>query len=415
MSKPARLREELRPHGVLAPDCSGCVWFDSCGGFEPERTLYNTNCFVMTCCKFTEDAGQVEKCGLACPHNPRFLELLQDIGGMDTEYLPPLVQPSVTLPRYIPLIHHPYSRHEPLDWPAVALDTYQVFKVKEDRLLAVAGDTEGLRRAFGLAPTAAVILRGIGSDRCLERYWEHRRQDAAAEQLARLGLTLVVGPNFSHFLDVPGTERMSNRKRQLLCLDEMMRAGLSPVPHLNAVQPGDWRFWRDFLKASPAIRFVAVEFETGNKAPAEGRKVIDHLTGIQDALGGRLHPIVIGGTQFVEYLAGRFEAASFIDSTPFVKAVHRQGFDFQEGFPTWKTKPTPEGKGIDEILVHNLASYTAWIDQRWEIRDERNGSLHLARPRPVRIPLPLQNGHGQRPLEATLFSDIGGDECKQPR
>ena len=112
----------------------------------------------------------------------------------------------------------------------------------------MAEDAPGLRRAFGLAPTASVILRGVGSDRCLERYWEYRRQDAVPEQMARLGLSLVVGPNFSHFLDVPGTERMSNRKRQLLCLDEMMRAGLSPVPHLNAVQPGEWRFWREYSR-----------------------------------------------------------------------------------------------------------------------------------------------------------------------
>ena len=96
MSKQARLREELRPHGVPAPGCPGCVWFEWCGGFEPERTLYNIDCFQMTCCNFTGDAAQVEKCGLACPHNPRFLELLQDINGMDTEHLTPLVQADVS-------------------------------------------------------------------------------------------------------------------------------------------------------------------------------------------------------------------------------------------------------------------------------------------------------------------------------
>lgn len=128
------------------------------------------------------------------PHNPRFLELLQDIKGLETGHLPPLVQAGVPLPRYVPLIHHPYRRYEPLDWPVVALDTYQVFKLKVDRLMAVAGDAEGLRRSFGLTSTAAVILRGIGSDRCLERYWEYRRRDAVPDQMARLGLSLVVGP-----------------------------------------------------------------------------------------------------------------------------------------------------------------------------------------------------------------------------
>lgn len=415
MSKLARLREELRPHGVLAPGCPGCVWYEWCGGFEPERTLFSNDCFQMTCCKFTVGGQAVQTCGIACPHNPRFLELLQDIKGMETGHLPPLVQADVSLPRYVPLIHHQYSRNEPLDWPVVALDTYEVFKLKEDRLVAVAEDAAGLRRAFGLAPAAAVILRGVGSDRCLERYWEYRRKDFAAEKMARLGLSLVVGPNFSHFLDVPGTERASNRKRQLLCLDEMLRAGLSPVPHLNAVQPGEWRFWRDLLKASPAIRFVTAEFETGNKAPAEGRKVIDHLAGIQDALGRPLHPLVIGGTQFVEYVAVRFGQASFIDSTPFVKAVHRQVFGLHDGLATWKTSPTPEGEGVEAILAHNLAGYAALIDQRWEGKDGRGRSPRPARPKPGRVSLPVRNEHYQRPLDATLFPEIGGDECQQPR
>jgi hypothetical protein len=365
MSKLARLREELRPHGILARDCPGCVWFDRCGGIEPEHTLFNTDCFAMTCCKFTGDTALVEKCGLACPYNPRFPELLQDIGGMDTEYLPPLVQVQVQLPRYIPLIHHAYSRREPLDWPVVALDTYEVFRLKGDRFLAVAEDAAGLRRAFGLSPTTAVVLRGIGSDCCLERYWEYRRQDAAAQQMARLGLSLVVGPNFSHFLDVPGTERMSNRKRQLVCLDEMLQAGLSPVPHLNAVQPGEWHFWREFLKVNPAVCFVAVEFETGNKSALQGRKVIDHVANLQEAMGRQLQPIVIGGTQFVERVAVRFEQASFIDSTPFVKAVHRQVFDVSARRRPWRASPTMPGEAVDSILADNLREYAAWIEKRW--------------------------------------------------
>jgi hypothetical protein len=384
MSKFARIREELRPHGTLAPGCPDCVWYDRCGGFEPRPSLFNDDCFTATCCKFNGD--DVRNCGLACPHNPRFPELMADIGGMDAGHLPPLVQADVPLPRYVPLVHHAYSRRDPLDWPVVALDTYQVLKLKRDRLLAVAGDAGGLRRAFGIAPTAAVILRGVGSDRCLERYWDYRRRDGVPDQLARLGVCLVVGPNFSHFLDVPGTERVSNRKRQLLCLDEMMRAGLSPVPHLNAVQPGDWRFWRDYLKGNPSVRFVAVEFETGNKSPAEGRKAIEHLCGIQDALGRSLHPVVIGGTQFVESLAGRFEAATFIDSTPFVKTVHRQLFDRAAGHCLWRASRTRAGEPVDDILLHNLTRYAAWVARRWPTGGEktnnpvRSGGRRIAMP-----------------------------------
>lgn len=365
MNRPARLRQELRPHGVLAPGCPSCVWFDRCGGFEPERSLFNADCFTATCCKFTGDVAEIEWCDLACPHNPRFMELVADIGGLDTDHLSPLVQDRINLPLYVPLIHHAYSRREPLVFPAVALDTHQVLKLKGSRLQAVVEDAAALRGAFGLASGTTVLLRGVGTDRCLERYWEYRRHDAAPAQLARLGLSLAVGPNFSHFLNVPGTERMSNRKRQLLCLEEMMRAGLNPVPHLNAVQPGDWQFWRECLTKNATIRVVAVEFETGNKSPAEGRKVIDHLSDLQHTLGRGLHPLVIGGTQFVECVATRFDAATFIDSTPFVKALHRQGFDPSAGNSPWRGCPTAVGQPVDTILVRNLTRYAAWVAQRW--------------------------------------------------
>ena len=47
MKNLARVRGELRPHGVLAPGCPACVWVEWCGGIEPEPTLYNTDCFAM--------------------------------------------------------------------------------------------------------------------------------------------------------------------------------------------------------------------------------------------------------------------------------------------------------------------------------------------------------------------------------
>lgn len=48
----------------------------------------------------------------------------------------------------------------------------------------------------------------------LERYWADRRCDQAPEQLDRLGVTLAIGPNFSHFLEVPRTDNLFNRERR---------------------------------------------------------------------------------------------------------------------------------------------------------------------------------------------------------
>ena len=388
MSKLSKLREELRPHGVLAPGCHECVHFDRCGGFEPELTLFNHDCFNATCCKFTEPASETVDCGLMCPYNPRFSELLHDIGGLNVESSPPIIQANRALPKFIPLIQHGYCHDKLLEWPMVGLDTYEVLKMRNDgQLMAVAEDGDSLRRYFGLASSTQIVLRGVGSDRCLERYWEYRRKDSICEQMARLGLSLVVGPNFSHFLNVPGTERLGNRVRQVRCLDEMMRAGLSPVPHLNAVYSGEWSFWRDYLKRNDAIRFVAVEFETGNSTPVEGRKVIQRLAWLEEEIGRTLHPLIIGGTQFLEVVAQHLGAASFIDSNPFFKAIFRQAFDASMGRSPWRKKSTPEGQPVDELLLHNLVCYTEWIKKRWMPSNGKKPS-DASRPHVSRFALP---------------------------
>lgn len=360
MSKFAQVRKELRPHGIVSLSCPGCVLYERCGGIEPERALLN--CFDLHC---HNNATCVSgNCDNVCPYKPDYLDRLMEVGGLEFDNLPPLVQAEADVPRFVPTIHHHYRRNLALACPVVALDTYHVLRLKNNRLEAVASDPAGLRRSFGLHPATQVILRGTAKDPPLERYWAYRRCDQAPEQLARLGVMLAIGPNFSHFLEVPRTDNLFNRKRQLVCLEEMCRAGLSPVPHLSAAQPADWRFWQDYLRDNASVRFVAVEFQTGNANWDEGRKVIDRVAAIRQALGRRLHLLAIGATQFVEYLAARLGEFSLIDSTPFMKAVKRQVFDPTKAKRPWKKVRTEKGQPIDHLTAHNLACYAEWIDRR---------------------------------------------------
>ena len=158
--------------------------------------------------------------------------------------------------------------------------------------------------------------------------------------MADLGISMVIGPNFSHFLDVPRTDNLFNRKRQLICLAEMAAAGLNPVPHLNAVMPGDWVFWKDFLRSNASIRHVAVEFQTGNKRGIQGTKAILRLSRLRDELGRSLHPIVIGAAQFLTRLASEFDDFTLIDSAPFIKGVKRLAFDASKAGRAWVKKQT---------------------------------------------------------------------------
>jgi hypothetical protein len=356
MNRNAKRRAELRPQGITNIPCQSCVFLPVCGGVQTARPLLD--CFYETCCRKSD-------CDKLCPNNVNFLPLLREVGGslvFDDSH--PLPQATIALPRYMPVIDHGYRRQEPLDWPYVAIDTYEIFKLKKGRYRAVADSPEELRAVFKLSAATRIVLRGVADDPPLERYWEYHKTERPAEQLAKLGISLAIGPNFSMFLNVPRPDNVLNRKRQLMCLVEMAEAGISAVPHLSAVTPSDWKFWATFLTTHSNICYVAKEFETGNRPPKEGRKAIREMANLQQTLGRALHPLLIGGTQFTEQVARHFDRFTVIDSTPFVKAVHRQGFDLDAEDGPWVKSPTVLGQPIDQLLLNNISQYSSFVESR---------------------------------------------------
>lgn len=359
----AQLRDELRPQGLASPSCIGCQWFKDCGGY-PLGKLFG-NCFEMTCCEFT--GKNKNECNAVCPYNEKFDTWIREVGGLRFDDLNPLEQPALDLPSYVPVIDHRSGRRRRLDYPVIGLNTYNVLRSRrgargEYRTLSDSPD--GLRDAFLLSREAKIILRGVAQDAQLERFWENRVVSDAPQQLARLNIYGAIGPNFSHFLNVPRTDNLQNRRRQMLCLSELHSAGLATIPHLSATMPGDWRFWRGFLRSNPRIRYVAIEFQTGNKNRIQGQKAIDNLASVQKELGRPLHPMIVGGAQFVEYVAERFMRFTLFDSMPFYMAMHRFRFDLSQGKYPWREGFTLEGQPLDDHLQDNISGYAAWIDQR---------------------------------------------------
>lgn len=350
------IRDAARPHGIVAQGCRGCALLDVCGGIEPEGALFG--CFDRYCC------GGKAECDEVCPYNARFLDRMAEIGGLRFDDVASLKQSALDLPRYVPLVHHGYSHRKPLELPMVALDTYQVFRLTGGKYRPAAVNGDELRRGFGLAPSTKIILRGTAKDGPLERFWTYRRRDAAIDAIRSLQVSLAIAPNFSHFLDVPRPDNLFNRKRQLICAKEMEEAGLLIVPHLSAASPGDWRFWRSYLQHNETVRYVAVEFQTGNKQVSQGRNVISELAALQENVARSLHPIAVGGTQFARNFATRFDAFTVIDSCPFMKAVKRRKFDQHERGHRWADTYTLNGQGIDDVFSRNLDGHTAWIDEQ---------------------------------------------------
>ena len=138
--------------------------------------------------------------------------------------------------------------------------------------------------------------------------------------------SLFIGPNYSHFLDVPRSDLLYNRKRQLLCLAELSQAGVSVAPNLSAVMPADWDFWSAYLRDNPQLHHVAVNFQTGYRSRKEGLKAIDRVRRMQDEIGRGLSLLLVGGAQYVQDVAGRFASFTLIDSQPFKQSVYRKLF-----------------------------------------------------------------------------------------
>jgi hypothetical protein len=329
---------------------------------QRQPDLFANTCFDHHCC------GNADGCQLVCPNNHHWLRDMRELGGLRFSNLPALTQQSIGLPLYVPLIDHRHGHREVLSTPVVALKTSQVFRLQGRRYEAVASDAVGLRAYFRLAPNTRIILRGTGKPDALELYWQHRQRDRLPEQMARLGVDLAIGPNYCHPLDRVRTETLANRMRQLICLGEMQSAGLSPVPHLNAVQHADWEFWRSYLRDRPGIHFVAVEFQTGNKHRGEGRKVIQQVAAIRDSIGRAIHLLAIGARQYVTEIAASLASFSLIDSVPYMRTVGGHCALMAQGNRVrWSGLWIEPGESIDALLCDNLRAYTAWVEDQARI------------------------------------------------
>ena len=354
MNANARLRLELRPSGVVSVACQSCILLEPCGGLNNGNLFLN--CFNQFCCGGNNDCDHV------CPYKPDdYRRRMFEVGGMRFDDLPALRQSPLDLPRYVPMVHHGYRRSDPLKAGVVALNPYMIFCLRDGKYAAVADDPITLRRHFKVADDARIVLRGTAEDSFLERYWEHRKAEGVAAQIARLNVSLFIGPNYSHFLNVPRSDLLYNRKRQLVCLAELSEAGVSVAPNLSAVMPADWDFWSGFLRNNPQLAHVAVNFQTGYRSRKEGMKAIDRVVRMQDEIGRGLSLVLVGGGQYVKDVAGRFASFTLIDSQPFKQSLYRKQFRPVGRKRRWEDGWTMHGQPVDEIMQENVENYASWV------------------------------------------------------
>jgi hypothetical protein len=331
------------PATPIGLGCQRCGLLDVCGGVTDFDCLGG-------CC------SQHAACRLACPCAERWVEAVRDGGGIEMQPRYEIGQGKDDLPEYVPHVLHGSGRSQRFSCGYVALTTFDVTAPESPTSFSGPSD---LRRYFGVADDARILLLSVGKDNRLEHHWRYSASHHLAEYLAALGISHITAPNFSMAHNDPRPEHLVNRSRSLREAERFTAAGLSVVPHLNAVTQKDWDCWRDFLKDHPHLSINAQEFQTGLAVRNKARWHIWQLMNIEQALGRGFRLLAIGGRRHLPLLVG-LKAVTIADVNPFIKTQMRQ--KLVDG--RWVKHATPEGEPLDGLLAENVAAYTLHVRSR---------------------------------------------------
>jgi hypothetical protein len=306
---------------------------------------------------------RTQECDLTCSNNqPLFWQRWAEVGGLldfrHSEFAP--VQ-STALKPYLTMIRSGILRRRRLNSDYVALSLYEALR-------ALRAPKEGhspltrseFRKRLRLRDDCKVLLVGVSFDAQIESFW--REHSTLIPLLPRLDIVAVTAPNFSSFIDVPRDHILYNRKRALRVADKFLSHGISVIPHFNAINWRDWKFWAQLLHDTPGLRVFCKEFQTGNRSKVNYEDAIGNMARLQDEVGESLHPIVLAGGKAVGLLRRHFSTFTLIDSMPSMKTNMRQIIEVAaNGSIRWKKISSNPNKCLASLLDHNVSRYSDYM------------------------------------------------------
>lgn len=332
----------------LSLGCRTCCDYEVCGGLHKEQRDFDClgDCSGIHCL-----------CDNVCPRNPKnFVRRFREVDGFELSNVPrvlPVLPPR--LPSYIPFIFHGNRRESLLDYPVVALPLHRFYSRKTGEVRF--RNRYEVSRAFKIKEATRIILIGSGRDKAIEAWWglEEKRK-GALEALLQLGIESITSPNYSLFTDVPRHDNLYNIKRGAIAWSEAVDSGLSSALHINGRTYRDYERLTQFIRDRAEVMDVAFEFGTGAAWP---RRLSFHNERLKDlALGaGRpLRLIMIGGVSALPSLSATYPMISYVDTTPFMKSLHRQKLTLSSnGCLQSNLEETEALAPVDRLLVHNIA------------------------------------------------------------
>lgn len=355
----------------LALGCVNCVERETCGGMHKRQNHYSC---LDDCC------GDPQTCDTVCPRNrTTFIERLREIDGYDLKNIPRAsTRPAPHLPPYIPLVYHGDRRGKPLKVEAAAIPFHKLYS-RGERRLRYASRAE-MAAAFTISPDAQLVLIGCGRDKPIEAWWglSGARAEIIAA-LAKLGIELVTSPNYSLFTDQPRFDDMYNIKRIGIAWQEILAGGVPGALHVNARTARDYDRLAEFIQQRDEVTDVAFEFATGAAWPGRRPFHQKHLTDLAAVVGRPLNLIMVGGLPAIPTLASAFASLSFIDTSAFMKTLHRKRIvEGNDG----KLKPISEltetGAPLDDLMARNVEVMRAYVERLINASRARRGEDRTA-------------------------------------
>jgi hypothetical protein len=336
------------PRQSISLGCSDCDEKQVCGGLQVSSSFLD----CMDLCRCTETS----RCSYVCPAHPeRFVSRVWEIGGFDLASIPRTQRaPLPQLPLVIPLIYHGSHRQYPLKSPVVAIKLHDLVDYPSGQL-KFESKTD-IAACFKFASDADLIITGIDKDELIEPYWSVAHKSKIVDQLWHISPALITVPNFSMFLNVPRWDNLHSMKRIALCWHELTSRGLPTSLHLNARTDRDWERWTDFISERDEVTSVTVEFATGLARKERGRWHVEKLLELAAQVPRALQLVLRGGVKHWGELAGSFGAISLLDSTSFMKTMHRRRLQWEpEQSARWKAVTTAVQEPLDDLLQHNVS------------------------------------------------------------
>lgn len=360
--------------------CRDCFAREECGGWttqgeEPIFTCFDVHSAALIAQRTTkavigEPARVKNKRLFIDPKRRRdFWQRLAEVRYFDPLHPNTFVPAELaSFPDYLTLIQGGVCFHRPLAIDHAALNLIEIFHGDRGRGLGFGQrelTADSLRREWGLAPSASILLSGVAGDPELERLWANHRAVDLARQVAGLRVSAVTAPNFTFWKDAPRLENLVNRRRMFRVAEAFTESGIAVIPHINSTNLRDWDWTLNFLKEHPELHHVCMEFRTGNRIKEVRQRKIGELKQLGDRLQRDLIPLVVGNTEAAHEMRAHFQRVIAIDSMPALKTVRRQrAIEGTRKNLTWRTEPVGPGICMASLFEENFTAHSRFVRAR---------------------------------------------------